>query len=322
MTNLKLFNWKKINPAWSFRQRPQQKAGGILQRSFDKGEMVKGGEAFSHKCSGITRSKIFNPNFHKEFAFFGYSYSKEQESCSAYLSKMRGTRNPQLLKISKSIWNYLLSHQITITAVYFPSILNVRADWESRNASAWKLHQDFCLKITKLLGTPTVDLFASRLCHQLSQYMGWKPGPKSIAIDAIQQDWNKMFASAFPPFSLICRLINKVLWENVEPIIQQTQTWHTLLLRMSIQRPLFLRALPRLLLNPLGGIHPLVKTRSLRLAASKITRKPWKWKEFQAIQSNLFPCPGDQVQLQVANRPGTSGLADVVNNKLIQFVSL
>ena len=47
---------------------------------------------------------------------------------------MGGTCNLQLLKIIKSIWNYLLSHQITITAEYLPSRLNVRADWESRNA--------------------------------------------------------------------------------------------------------------------------------------------------------------------------------------------
>ena len=124
---------------------------------------------------------------------------------------MGGTRSPQLLKISKSIWNYLLSHQITITAEYLSSRLNVRADWESRNAtysSDWKLHQKVYLKITKLLGTPTVDLFASRLCPQLPQYMTWKPDPNSFATDAMQQDRNKMFGFAFPPFSLIGR-VNK-----------------------------------------------------------------------------------------------------------------
>ena len=40
---------------------------GILQGSFNRGEMVKGGKAFSHKCSRITGIKICNPNFHKEF---------------------------------------------------------------------------------------------------------------------------------------------------------------------------------------------------------------------------------------------------------------
>ena len=243
---------------------------------------------------------------------------------------MGGTHSPQLLKISKSIWNYLLSHQITITAEYLPSRLNVRADWESRNAtdsSDWKLHQKVYLKITKLLGTPTVDLFASRLCHQLPQYMAWKPDPNSFATDAMQQDWNKMFGFAFPPFSLIGRVINKVLRENVEAMILvtptwQTQPWYTLLLRMPIQRPLLLLTLPNLLLNPLGEKHPLVKTSFLRLAAWKITGKPWKSKEFQALQPNLSSCPGDQVQLRLTNRPGKSRLAGFVDNKLIQFIRL
>ena len=52
----------------------------------------------------------------------------------------------------------------------------------------------------------------------------------------------------------------------------------------------------------------------------KITGKPWKSKEFHAVQPNLSPCQGDQVQLQVMNRPGTSGLAGVVDNKLVPFV--
>ena len=40
------------------------------------------------------------------------------------------------------------------------------------------------------------------------------------------------------------------------------------------------------------------------------------------VQPSLSPYPGNQVQLQVTNRPGTSGLAGVVDNKLIQFVRL
>ena len=106
--------------------------------------------------------------------------------------------------------------------------MNVRADWESRNAtdsSDWKLHQKVFLKIFKLLGTPAADLFASRLCHQLPQYMAWKTDPNSFATDAMQQDWEKMFAFTLPPFSLIGRVINKVLRENVEGMILVTPTW-------------------------------------------------------------------------------------------------
>ena len=62
------------------------------------------------------------------------------------------------------------------------------------------------------------------------------------------------------------------------------------------------------------------KNRVLRSAAWKITGKPWKSKEFQAVQPNLSPCPEDQVQLQVMSRPGKCGLAGIVDNKLIQLV--
>ena len=82
-------------------------------------------------------------------------------------------------------------------------------------------------KITKPLGTPSVDLLASRLCHQLPQYIAWKPDPNSFVIDAMQQDWNKMFAFTFPHFRWIVRVLNKVLGENVEAMILVTPIWQT-----------------------------------------------------------------------------------------------
>ena len=52
----------------------------------------------------------------------------------SYLFKMGRTESPELLKTSKSIWYYVMSHRIIITANYSPSKVNVQADWESRNA--------------------------------------------------------------------------------------------------------------------------------------------------------------------------------------------
>ena len=40
-----------------------------------------------------------------------------------------GGGNQMLLKLSKEIWQYLLKYQITITAEYLPSSLNVEAGW-------------------------------------------------------------------------------------------------------------------------------------------------------------------------------------------------
>ena len=64
-----------------------------------------------------------------------------------------------------------------------------------------------------------------------------------------------MFGFEFPPLSLIGRVVNMALQENVEAMILvtltwQTQPWYTLLLRLPLQRPLLLPALPNLLLIP------------------------------------------------------------------------
>ena len=91
----------------------------------------------------------------------------------------------------------------------------------------------------------------------------------------------------------------------------QTQPWYPLLLEVSMQWPLLLKLLPYLLLDPQGNKHTLVQNRKLMLTAWKVTGNPLRWKEFQAMQRNLYPSQEDRVLLQVTNRPRISGLAGV-----------
>ena len=51
----------------------------------------------------------------------------------SYLLKMGGTKNPELMQISKEIWEFLLGQGITITAEYLPGNINYKADWESQH---------------------------------------------------------------------------------------------------------------------------------------------------------------------------------------------
>ena len=46
-----------------------------------------------------------------------------------------GTKNKALTEISKSLWDYLLSRETTLTAEYLPSKLNIEADYQSRNVT-------------------------------------------------------------------------------------------------------------------------------------------------------------------------------------------
>ena len=112
----------------------------------------------------------------------------------------------------------------------------------------------------------------------------------------------------FPPFSLISRILKKVHQEKVE--------------QMMIATPTLLTQPCDLLLDPQGNKHPLVQNRKLMLAAWKVTENPLRWKEFQAMQPNLYPSQEEMVLSQVTNRPGISGLAGELGKKLVHFVHL
>ena len=231
-----------------------------------------------------------------------------------------------LLKLSKEIWQYLLKHQIIITAENIPSSLNVEADWQSRNSSnpsEWKLCPKVFQQVCQRRGMPKIDLFASRLSHQLPQYFAWKPDPFSQGTDALPQIWSNQFLYGFPPFCLILQVLKKVSYDQTEKLLLvtptwQSQIWYPLLLEMSIVRPLLL---PRntSLINPQGQVHPLIANRTLRLAVWTISGKDYLRREFQKQLPNLLQVQDEKVHSQITIRHGECGLAGVINNRLMHF---
>ena len=73
----------------------------------------------------------------------------------------------------------LFSNQITFTGEYLPGNLKTRADktsMEMKNSSSeWILNKAIFQKLIQALGPVNVDLFASRLCHQIPRYISWQP---------------------------------------------------------------------------------------------------------------------------------------------------
>ena len=70
----------------------------------------------------------------------------DNTSALSHLANMGGTKNEMMVDLSKEIWFYLTSKQITLTLEWIPSKLNVDADWASRNwqdSSEWKLDPSF-----------------------------------------------------------------------------------------------------------------------------------------------------------------------------------
>ena len=85
--------------------------------------MVRNSDKLSYKCSGFNSSKVRNSNIHKRTVKYRNSLADRQQDYTFISFENGGTHNRELLYISKSIWNYLLTKQITLSAEYLLSAL-------------------------------------------------------------------------------------------------------------------------------------------------------------------------------------------------------
>ena len=101
--------------------------------------------------------------------------------------------------------------------------------------------------------------------------------------------------------------------------VWQSQPWYPQLMELLVAKPRLLPVKMDLLTNPRKEVHPLVRNNSLRLAAWKVSGKDFMCKEFQQGLPTLSQNLGDQDQQKITSRPGKSGLAGVLGQKLIHF---
>ena len=167
-----------------------------------------------------------------------------------------------------------MSKGITITVEYLPGVLNVVADYESRyvqDSSEWMLCPKTFNLICSVLGVPEIDLFASRISHQVPKYFAWKLDHYSVGRDAFQTKWTHLKGYAFPPFSLMGRVLRKVELDQATIVVVapvwQGQPWFPKLLQLAVRNPILLPFRKDLLKNPKGEDHPLLVNSNLRLAA-------------------------------------------------------
>ena len=248
----------------------------------------------------------------------------------SYLVKMGGTGNMQMNVITKRIWNYLVENNISLTAEWIPTHLNMWADWESRHcqdSSEWKLCPSIFRRVCQKFGSPDLDLFASRNCHQLHRYVSWKPDPQCLFADAFSQKWSQFKPYAFPPFCLITRVIRKVFRDQVPHMILvtplwSTQPWYPCLLSMSVQKPLILPRSQDLLRNPRQENHPLIRESSLTLVAWSISGLHSKQREYRQSLPILSPTVGPRELQLLTAMPGTSGWAGANRGRLIPLTAL
>jgi hypothetical protein len=193
----------------------------------------------------------------------------------------------------------------------------------SRNISdskEWMLKKDIFLKICKQFFNPDTDLFASRLNFQVLVFASWSFDPVASFTDTFTFSWSDMKPYTFPPFSLIGKVIDKILSDKVidkilsDTVIKAiiivsfwpTQSWFPLLISALVSLPARIPRHTDLLKMPhTGELHPM--KRRLNLVARVISGDICAVKDFRRTLSVQSSPHGGQQQLNGINFTGKVG---------------
>ena len=203
----------------------------------------------------------------------------------ACINRMASTKH-MLMALTREIWLWALQRNINLSAEFLPGRLNTIADEQSRvveNLDAeWMVYPSIFKQVCSTFGEPDIDLFASRINAQSSCYVSWRPDPHAVAIDAFNMQWQNIKGYAFPPFSVIPRLLQKIRRDKARMIlilpIWPTQAWFSVALRVNVREPVILPRDCLTLPQDLQRKHPL--NRTLRLAAMTLSGTPSDAQDF------------------------------------------
>ena len=160
---------------------------------------------------------------------------------------MGGVRYPNLLQLSRLIWQWAEKRNIFLFASYIKSKDNTEADSLSRIENPnteWTISHFAFKKIVKRFGYPKIHLFASRHNSKCNACVSRYPDNRAIETDAFTINWEKYFFYGFPPFSIILKALHKIEKDVSQGIFVvpdwPNQPWCPLFHSMLIAEPLYI----------------------------------------------------------------------------------
>ncbi|XP_065185967.1 uncharacterized protein LOC135816795 [Sycon ciliatum] len=240
-----------------------------------------------------------------------------------YINKLGGTVSPELNRLTKELWVWCFQRNITLKASHLAGSLNVIADEESRvmkDRSDWMLCPKIFQRINSRFGPLDVDLFASRLSHQLPQYVSWRPDPVAIATDAFTMNWKVSNGYANPPWNLIGKVLQQVQQQNAEIVLVAPvwpgQVWYPMLLDMLIQEPCLITSSR----SPIQPTHPVNEPEiNPPLAVWNISGQDTQQRTFRERLQNFSSHLGDRSLQKLMIPSLRNGHAGVSKGTLIPF---
>ena len=204
----------------------------------------------------ILSLKALMPNFpsHKVI-----EVASDNSTVVWYINKQGGTRSPELIALTWRLLSWCQARQIVLSARHIPGVLNVIADTLSRKYQVlhteWSLSQEVFHMICRHFFTPLKDLFATSYNCKLPLYVSPVADAQAIEVDAMHMDWNNKSMYAFPPTTLVPRVVDKLLQSRNVEMLLVAPFWETKvhclhLMQMCVSEPLRLPLNPKLLKQP------------------------------------------------------------------------
>lgn len=106
-------------------RRLKKGLGCVLSKQIRRMTMDPTGEQFSTHVLELKGIKLALSTFVRIFELKRVHFQIDNMTALSYLIKMGGTSNREIIAISKKIWNFAMSREITITAGYLPGKLNI-----------------------------------------------------------------------------------------------------------------------------------------------------------------------------------------------------
>ena len=250
---------------------------------------------------------------------------KSDNTCTvSYINSMGGIKSVECNELALRIWFWCIERHIWLSATHIPGIDN-DADFSSRNFNEnveWMLNHDIFLKITDIWGIPELDMFASRLNKQLERYVSWRPDPEALSVNAFSRSWTDIYMYAFPPFSLVTRVMQKIRRDEAECIlvipIWPTQNWFTLVIESLIDHPIIIPIQKdNLTIVNTNKVHPLID--KLQLMACRLSGKRCKVEIFLNKQPKSLWHLGDVQQRNNIVHILKNGFSTVIKGRQIVF---
>ena len=238
-----------------------------------------------------------------------------------------GSIKPRLHAVIEEIFTWAESRGITLSAEHVKGLHNAEADFESRvrNLDAeWMLHPEIFKLVCSNFFTPDIDLFATRINAQLPVYVSWRPDPTSTYVNAFSIPWSTGNLYAFPPFSVICRVLEKIQVEAATVLailpLWPTQVWFPRALQLLAAPPLLLPPNPIFLPQDPSLSHP--QGRRLVLTVMQLSGIPSAVRAFRQRLPTFSFSHGGPAQSFNMGHISKDGCFFVAKGKLIHFTHL